>query len=85
MALGRIAATDDYLVEHLADIAEHPGYLVRDTEGYIGIYYKGHGYPVFITNIPLASLRGRDRTEVEEGIIVWTRRELMELLEDFGS
>ena len=84
-ALGQISATDDYMVEYLADIADHPGYWVRDTDGYIGVYYKGRGYPVFISNIPLATLRGRDRADVEKGISVATRRELIELLEDFGS
>jgi len=85
IALGQISATDDYMVEHLADIADHPGYWVRDTEGFIGVYYKGRGYPVFISHIPLASLRGQDRTDVERGISVATREELIELLEDLGS
>jgi len=85
MALAQISATDDYMVTHLADIAEHPGYLVRNTEGFISVYYRGRGYPVFISNIPLASLRGRDREDVEKGISVETRRELIELLEDLGS
>ena len=84
-ALGQISATNDYTVEHLADIAEHPGYWVRNTNGYIGVYYEGRGHPVFISNIPLATLRGQDRADVEKGIAVATRRELMELLEDLGS
>ena len=85
IALGQISATDDYLVEHLADIADHPGYWVRDIEGYIGVYYKGRGYPVFISDIPTSTLRGQDREDVQRGISIATRRELIELLEDFGS
>ena len=85
VALGQISATGQYLVEHMADIADHPGYWVTDIEGYLGVYYKGRGYPVFISNIPLATLRGQDRADVEQGISVETRQELIELLEDLGS
>jgi len=84
-ALAQISATDDYLVEHIADIADHPGYLVKERDGFLTVFYKGRGYPVFISNIPLASLRGVDRQEVERGILVETRTELIKLLEDFGS
>jgi len=85
-ALGQISAHNYYRVEHLADIADHPdGYWVRGRDGYIAVYYKGWGHPVFLSHIPLATLRGQDRTDVEKGISVASRRELMELLEDFGS
>jgi len=73
IALGQISATDDYRVTHLAHIADHPGYWVRDTDGYISVYYKGWNHPVFISNIPLATLRGQDRADVEKGITVPTR------------
>lgn len=85
IALGQISVTDAYMVEYLADIADHPGYWLRDTEGYIGVYYDGWGYPIFISNIPISSLRGQDRREIEKGLAVSTRQELIELLEDFGS
>jgi len=85
MALAQISAVDDYLVEHLADIADHPGYIVRARDGFLSVYYKGRGYPVYISNIALISLRGRDREDAEKGITVATRRELIELLEDLGS
>ncbi|MCL2588149.1 MAG: hypothetical protein FWD84_01940 [Oscillospiraceae bacterium] len=86
IALAQISATDDVLVTHIADIADHPeGYWLRDSEGYLAVYYKGWGHPVFISHVPLASLRGQDRTDVEKGISVATRQELLELLEDFGS
>ena len=85
VALGQISATDDYLVEHLADIADHPGYLLRDRDGYLAVYYKGRGYPVFLSGIPTATLWGQDREDAKRGISIATRRELIELLEDFGS
>ena len=84
-ALGQIAATDHYLVEYMAEIADHPGYLVRDRDGYLAVYYKGSGYPVFLSDIPTSTLRGQDREDVKRGISIATRRELVELLEDFGS
>ncbi|MCL2568675.1 MAG: hypothetical protein FWE12_04465 [Oscillospiraceae bacterium] len=86
VALAQIYATDDYLVEHMADIADHPeGYWVRSRDGYLTVYYKGRRYPVFNSRIPLASLRGSDRADVERGISIATRQELIELLEDLGS
>ena len=85
IALGQIYATDDYLVEYLADIEDHPGYWVQDADGYIGVYYKGWGHPIFISSIPVASLGRQDREDIEKGISVTTRQELMELLEDLGS
>jgi len=84
-ALGQISATTEYRVEFLADIADHPGYWVRSSEGFLSVYYKDWGHPIFISHIPIATLRSQDRTEVERGIFVATRQELMELLEDFGS
>ncbi|MCL2564112.1 MAG: hypothetical protein FWE08_08805 [Oscillospiraceae bacterium] len=85
IALGQIAETDAYMVEYLADIQDHHGYWVRESEGYLAVYYEGWGHPIFITDIPVITLRGQDREDVEKGIPVTTRRELMELLEDFGS
>ncbi|MCL2828313.1 MAG: hypothetical protein FWD99_06190 [Oscillospiraceae bacterium] len=85
MAIAQISATDDYLVDRLADIADHPGYVIRDLDGYIAVYFRGRGHPVYITGIPVANLRGVDRTSVEKGITVETRQEMIEILEDFGS
>ena len=85
MAYGQISATDDYIVEHLADIRDYAGgYVVKENNGYISIYYRGAGYPTFITDIPLATLNMRDRADVEAGIVVYTRQELMQLIEDLG-
>ena len=85
VALGQISAVDDYLVEHMADIADYPGYLLRDRDGYLAVYYRGRGYPVFLTEIPTTTLSGQDREDARHGISIATRQELIELLEDFGS
>jgi len=85
IALAQITAREDYLVTHMADIADHPGYLVTELEGYITVFYQGRGYPVYITNTPISTLRGVDREDVERGILVETRTELIKLLEDLGS
>ena len=85
MALAQIAQTNDDRVTHLADIADYDGYLVKDVEGYVGVFYLGHGYPAFITRIATARLRGVDREDVIIGIEVSSRMELMQLLEDLGS
>ena len=85
VAIGQIYETRSDMVTHIADIEEYNGYVLKDADGYIAVFYKGRGYPAFITNIPLASLRGVDREDVENGIVVETRQELIALLEDFGS
>jgi len=85
IALAQITATEEHLVTHIADISDHPGYLVTDLEGYVAVFYKGRGYPVYITHTPIATLRGIDREDIERGILVETRMELVELLEDLGS
>ena len=86
MAYGQISATDDHLVESLADIRDYPGgYVLKESHGYISIYYKGAGFPTFITDIPLATLATRDLEDIRAGIVVDTRQELMQLIEDLGS
>ena len=85
-ALGQIFAVTEYSVRSLAEIEDHPsGYILKDRDGYIGVYYKGRGHPAYITRIPLASLRGVDREDIEAGLTVETRTELIQVLEDLGS
>ena len=85
MALAQISATDDYLVDRLADIADHPGYVIKDLDGYIAVYFRGRGHPVYITSIPVVNLPSVDRESMKKGITVETRQEMIEILEDFGS
>ncbi|MCL2843553.1 MAG: hypothetical protein FWE28_08865 [Oscillospiraceae bacterium] len=84
-ALAQLYEVRDYTVTHMSDIADHPaGYLVRNTDGYIGVYYQDGRRPIFITEIPMASLGEYDRNEIKQGISVATRQELIQLLEDLG-
>lgn len=85
ISLAQITATEEYRVTHIADIADHPGYLITDLEGYVAVFYKGRGYPAYITHTPISTLRGIDREDVKRGILVETRLELVKLLEDLGS
>ena len=85
-ALAQIYEIRDYTVAHISEIADHPaGYLVRNADGYIGVYYQDGRRPVFITEIPVGTLGVHDREEVKQGIPVETRQELIQLLEDLGS
>ena len=86
MAVAQILSVTEYSVGSLAEIEDHPaGYILKGRDGYIGVYYKGHGHPIYITNIPLRSLRGVDREDIEAGLTVESRLELIKLLEDLGS
>ena len=85
MALAQIRQTEEDRVTHLADILDYDGYLVKEVEGYIAVFYRGRGYPAFITNTPVSRLGQVDRDELRRGIAVDTRTELIMLLEDFGS
>ena len=86
MAVAQILAVTEHAVGSLAEIEDRPeGYILKGRDGYIGVYYRDHGHPIYITNIPLASLRGVDREDIEAGLTVETRTELIKILEDFGS
>ena len=85
-ALAQIFAVTEYLAQNLAEIEDHPeGYILRERDGFIGVYYKGRPHPAYLTRIPLSSLRAVDRAEIQRGLIVETRTELIQVLEDFGS
>lgn len=86
MAVAQVLSVTEVAVGSLAEIQDHPqGYILRSRDGYIGVYYKDHGHPIYVTNIPLASLREVDRADIEAGLTVETRLELIKLLEDLGS
>ena len=86
MAVAQILAVTEYTVGSLAEIEDRPeGYILKGRDGYIGVYYRDHGHPIYITNIPLSSLRSIDREDIEAGLVVESRIELIKILEDFGS
>ena len=85
-ALAQIFAVTEYTVGSLAEIEDPPsGYILKERDGYIGVFYRDRSRPAYITNIPLASLRGVDREDIEAGLSVETRKELIQILEDLGS
>jgi hypothetical protein len=75
----------DYYIE--ADAGpEDAAYILRDCDGYIGVYTPGKlRTPQDVTDIEVSRLRESDRKLLEEGIPVSSRDELLTLLEDFGS
>jgi len=81
----QILETDDYAVTQLASISEHPGFILRDRDGFVGVYYSGIGYPAYITQIPISNLREDDRKDLRRGIPVASRSEVIALLEGFES
>ena len=85
-AIGSITQTEHYLVTRLSDIQEaEDGYIVRSTAGFISVYYRGTGYPAFVTGIALETLTDADKEDIVSGIIVDTREQLVKLMEDLGS
>ena len=61
-------------------------YVLREYDGYIGIYIKGKTrLPVTVTDIEVRSLTGADRELVQAGLDVQGRENLMMILEDLGS
>ena len=66
-----------------ADSAE---FFIRGSGGYVAVFGgRRDKEPVAVTAISLAKLRSVDRAMVERGIPVADRKELLSLLEDFGS
>lgn len=60
------------------------GYILGEYEGYLAIFDQGRE-PVSVTGIELGGLRAADREKVLAGIPVYSREELVALLEDLGS
>ena len=69
---------DDYCKEH---------YMLKETNGYIGIYELDKDETqtklIKVTNIPVEYLAEEDVMKIEEGIKVYTAKELNKTLEDF--
>ena len=61
-------------------------YFLRDSGGYVAVYYSGKvREPVTVTGIEVSDLRKADRAMLELGIPAADGKELLELLEDLGS
>lgn len=75
----------DYYIEEEAG-PENAAYILRDCDGYIGVYTPGKlRTPQDVTDIEVSRLRESDQKLLKEGIPVSSRDELLTLLEDFGS
>ena len=69
-----------------AAAAEEQDYLLREYEGYIGIYYPAESeYPTTVTNIRVRDLPLTDRVELAAGIGAEDYGSVIQLLEDFGA
>jgi len=82
------AKTDTVPDYYITDPGEMEGaaYILRDSDGYIGVYLPGKASsPEELTAIPVSELRASDQKLLKEGIPVSSRDELLQLLEDFGS
>ena len=58
-------------------------YIVRETDGFIGIYENQSQTPYQILDIVVAELPEKDREMLKEGIVVKSNEELSLLIEDY--
>lgn len=69
-----------------AEAASDAAYILREWNGYIGIFYANDlKKPFSVTDIQIATLRENDRQMLSVGIEADTQEQLMRLLEDYGS
>jgi hypothetical protein len=69
-----------------ASAAEDSVYLVREYEGYVGVFYPAQAEtPTNCTNIRVKDLPWSDRVELASGIGFSDYSQVVQLLEDFGS
>ena len=82
MAVSKIVAAGETTVENLSEIEEADEYLIKSHGGYVAVYYDSHGYPAWIGDTPLSSLREYDRELLDKGLTVTSKQELLQILED---
>jgi hypothetical protein len=69
-----------------ASAAEDMPYLVREYEGYVGVFYPADSaMPTNVTDIPVSSLPLTDRLALVSGIGAADYSQVVQMLEDFGS
>lgn len=69
-----------------APAAEDEGYLLREYEGYVAVWYPaGATSPAMVTDIRTSDLPLADRAELREGVPAADRGAVMRLLEDFAA
>lgn len=87
LALPATAALVQSEPEPAAERTLGPGeYLLGNYHGCVAVYGpEGSSLPQQVTDIEIALLPRADRNNLDEGILVESRRELVMLLEDLGS
>jgi hypothetical protein len=69
-----------------ASAAEDMPYMVREYNGYVGVFYPAESdLPTNLTDIPVRSLPLSDRLALAAGIGAEDYGQVVQLLEDFGS
>ena len=86
VAVAQISRMNDFYVERLSDLYDwQEGFILRERDGYIGIFYRGAGYPAYITTIPIARLSPEAQEKIAHGIAVPTKQKLIQMIEDLGG
>lgn len=85
IAVERIVTAGETTVSNLSEIRETDEYLIKSYNGYIAVYYDSKGYPAWISDMPVGSLREYDRKLLKNGITVESREALLQILEDLES
>jgi hypothetical protein len=69
-----------------ASAAEDMPYMVREYDGYVGVFYPASSdTPTNLTDIPVSRLPLSDRIALAAGIGAQDYGQVIRLLEDFGS
>lgn len=79
---GEITGETEVTVEKTAS---ERAYTVREHNGVVAVFTDNGEAPVFETDIPIDGLRQTDRQLLANGINLASYREVLSVLEDFGS
>lgn len=60
-------------------------YILKEYQGYIGVFEEGKDTPLKIIETEVALLPETDQAQLEEGIVVVGKEELARITEDYGS
>ena len=60
-------------------------YVLKEYQGYIGVFEEGKDTPLKIIETEVALLPETDQAQLEEGIVVVGKEELARITEDYGS
>ena len=61
------------------------GFILKEHDGEIAVFYAGESEPGLLTGIPVSILRSTDRAALSEGIYVSSVDDVAALIEDLGS